>query len=185
MSNESIFVAKHANALADSRPLRCQKKDSAMTYSITGLPIEPFLPLIGLSERELTARHIVRVTADAPSKYPCRVLLEDAKPGDTLLLLNHEYQPAQSPYKGRHAIFVNESATAPRTFTDEIPTVLFARKTISLRVFDLDDMMIDADLISGADVDAAVRRLLTNPNASYLHAHNADRGCFAARIDRN
>src|ERR1700730_13933114 len=71
-----------------------------MTYSITGLPIEPFLPFIGLSERELTARHIVRVTADAPSKYPCRVLLEDAKPGDTLLLLNHEYQPAQSPYKG-------------------------------------------------------------------------------------
>ena len=156
-----------------------------MTYSITGLPIEPFLPFIGLSDRELTARHIVRVTADAPSKYPCRVLLEDAKQGDTLLLLNHEYQPAQSPYKGRHAIFVNELATAPRTFTDEIPPVLFARKTISLRVFDLDDMMIDADLMSGADVDAAVRRLLTNPNASYLHAHNADRGCFAARIDRN
>lgn len=155
-----------------------------MTYSITGLPVEPFLPLFGLSGEDLARRHIVRMTSDAPTGFPCRVLLEDAPPGDTLLLLNHEYQPANSPYRGRHAIFVNELATAPRTFLEEIPPVLSVRKAISLRAFDAEDMMIDADIVPGAEVEASVLRLLQNPKTRYLHAHNAARGCFAARIDR-
>jgi len=155
-----------------------------MTYSITGLPVEPFRPFFGLPDEELARHHIVRMIADEPVGYPCRVLLEDARPGDSLLLLNHEYQPAATPYRGRHAIFVNEAATAPRTFVDEIPPVLSVRKAISLRAFDARDMMIDADVVAGAEVEAAVFRLLENPKTAYLHAHNAGRGCFAARIDR-
>ncbi|MDP3594433.1 DUF1203 domain-containing protein [Phenylobacterium sp.] len=27
--------------------------------------------------------------------------------------------------------------------------------------------------------------MLSDPQVSYLHAHNAGRGCFASRIDRN
>jgi hypothetical protein len=95
-----------------------------VTYSIAGLPVEPFRPLFGLSADQLAARHIVRVIADAPVGYPCRVLLEDAAPGESLLLLNHEYQSAPSPYRGRHAIFVNEAAEAPRRFVDEVPAIL-------------------------------------------------------------
>ena len=155
-----------------------------MTYSITGLAVEPFRPFFGLPDEELARHHIVRMVADAPIGYPCRVLLEDARPGDSLLLLNHEYQPADTPYRGRHAIFVNEAATVPRTFVDEIPPVLSVRKSISLRAFDAQDMMIDAEVAAGAEVEAAVLRLLENPETVYLHAHNAGRGCFAARIDR-
>jgi hypothetical protein len=156
-----------------------------MTYSITGLPVEPFLPLFGLPDEELARRRIVRMTSDAPVGFPCRVLLEDAAPGETLLLLNHEYQAADTPYRGRHAIFVNEAARAPRSFLDEIPPVLAVRKAISLRAFDVDDMMIDADVVPGTEVEASVLRLLQNPRTRYLHAHNAARGCFAARIDRS
>ena len=155
-----------------------------MAYVIGGLSVEPFKPFFGLSDAELASHHIVRITADAPVGYPCRVLLEDANPGDTLLLVNHEYQPADTPYRGRHAIFVNEAATAPRTFVDAVPPVLSVRKAISLRAFDANDMMIDAEVVTGADVEATVLRLLTNPAVAYLHAHNAARGCFAARIDR-
>jgi hypothetical protein len=155
-----------------------------MTYSITGLLIEDFQPLFGLSEPELAQRNIVRMTADSAVGYPCRVLLEDAKPGDTLLLLNHEYQPVHSPYQGRHAIFVNEAATAPATFVDEVPAVLTVRKAISIRAFDEAGMIVDADVAPGAEVEELIRRLLENPKAAYLHAHNAGRGCFAARIDR-
>jgi Protein of unknown function (DUF1203) len=155
-----------------------------MTYSITGLAVEPFQPFFGLPEEELARHHIVRMTADAPLGYPCRVLLEDARPGDTLLLLNHEYQATDTPYRGRHAIFVNEAAKEPRTFVDEIPPVLSVRKTISLRAFDALDMMIDADVIAGAEVEAAVCKFFDNPKVAYLHAHNAGRGCFAARVNR-
>jgi hypothetical protein len=156
-----------------------------MAFSISGLPVEPFKPFFGLPEEELAKHQIVRVTADAPVGYPCRVLLEDAKPGDTLLLLSHEYQSAETPYRGRHAIFVNEAARAPRSFVDEIPPVLSVRKAVSLRGFDADGMMTDAEVVGGSDVEAAVVRMFANPAVAYLHAHNAARGCFAARIDRS
>jgi hypothetical protein len=155
-----------------------------MAYEITGLPVEPFRPLFGLSDAELAARGMVRVTADAPAGYPCRVTLEDAAPGETLLLVNHEYQPAPTPYQGRHAIFVNERATQTRSFVDEVPAILSIRKAISLRAFDVDGMMVEADVVPGAEVEAAILRLLANPDAAYIHAHNAGRGCYAARIDR-
>src|SRR6202035_3943989 len=107
------------------------------------------------------------------------------RPGDTLLLVNHEYQAADTPYRGRHAIFVNEGATAPRTFVGEIPPVLSVRKAISLRAFDAGGMMIDAEVVPGAEVEACVLKMFANPTVAYLHAHNAARGCFAARIDRS
>ena len=155
-----------------------------MTYAITGLPVEQFRPLFGLPAEALAKRHIVRMTADAPVGYPCRIRLEDAAPGDTLLLLNHEYQSAETPYRGRHAIFVNETATAPGRYVDEMPRVLTVRKAISLRAFDAAGMMIDADVVPGAEVEALALKLLENPEAAYLQAHFAGRGCFAARIDR-
>ena len=155
-----------------------------MTYAIVGLDVEPFRALFGLSEDELAARHVVRVVADSPVGYPCRVLLEDARPGESLLLLNHEFQSAETPYRGRHAIFVNEAADAPRRFVDEVPPVLSVRAAISLRAFDAVGMMIDAELVSGAEIEPAILRMLGDPEAAYLHAHNAARGCFAARIER-
>jgi Protein of unknown function (DUF1203) len=155
-----------------------------MTYAIVGLPVEPFRPLFGLPDEDLATRRVVRVVADAPVGYPCRVLLEDARPGDTLLLLNHEYQNADTPYRGRHAIFVNEAAEGPRRFVDEVPPVLYVRQAISLRAFDEAGMMIDADLASGSAIEPVILRLLDDRRASYLHAHNAARGCYAARIER-
>ena len=155
-----------------------------MTYAITGLDVDPFRPFFGLPDEELARHNIVRMTADAHIGFPCRVLLADARPGDTLLLLNHEYQPIQSPYQGRHAIFVNEAAETPATFVDEIPDVLSVRPFISLRAFDDAGMIIDADVVPGTAVEPLILRLLDNPRTAYIHAHNAGRGCFAARIDR-
>jgi Protein of unknown function (DUF1203) len=43
--------------------------------------------------------------------------------------------------------------------------------------------MVDADLIEG-DLKPAIARLFANPEAAYIHAHYAKRGCYAARIDR-
>ncbi|MFX8199445.1 DUF1203 domain-containing protein [Acinetobacter baumannii] len=44
--------------------------------------------------------------------------------------------------------------------------------------------MTDADLVEGHDLPALIDRLFASPETAYLHAHNAKRGCFAARIDR-
>lgn len=153
-------------------------------FRITGLSPDPFRPLFALSDDELAARSIRRMTADKPIGFPDRVSLTDAAPGDRVLLLNYCYQPAATPYRGTHAIFVNEAASKPFDATDTIPPALRPR-LLSLRAFDADDMMIDADITEGADVERLIAAQFDNPDVSYIQAHFAKRGCFAARIDRS
>jgi hypothetical protein len=157
---------------------------SAQSYVVSGLPLEPFQHLFGLSDDALAAQNVVRMTVDAPVGFPCRVTLEDARPGETVLLLNYEHQPAETPYRSQHAIFVSEAAAETRRAVGEIPNAPLVRKAISLRAFDANGMMVDADLASGDALEPLIARMFEAPEVAYLHAHNAGRGCYAARIDR-
>ena len=154
-----------------------------MTYLISGLPLAPFQPLFGLDDEALAAHGAVRQTADNTGRYPCRVTLEDAQPGETLLLINYQHQDADTPYRSNYAIYVREAATAPQSFADALPPVL-RNRPIAVRAFDQAGMLIAGDLALADDVEAAITRQFANPDAAYLHAHNAAHGCFAARIDR-
>jgi len=155
-----------------------------MPYVVSGLPLEPFRPLFGLSDEALAERGVVRYAVDANPGFPCRVTLEDAEPGETVLLLNWEHQPADTPYRSRHAIFVSEQARETRRAVNEIPGALKVRKALSIRAFDTAGMMVDAEIASGEALEPVIGRLLAVPGVAYLHAHNAGRGCYAARIDR-
>jgi hypothetical protein len=57
-------------------------------------------------------------------------------------------------------------------------------RTLAVRAFDADAMMVGWELIDGRQMEAAVERLFTDPRAVYLHVHYAAPGCYAARIDR-
>jgi hypothetical protein len=164
------------------RGLPCER--GRMSYVVSGLLLDPFQPLFGLPDEALAERAVVRITADDHGFYPCRVLLEDAKPGESLLLLNYEHQPARTPYRSRHAIFVSESARETRRLVDRMPDILSTRRLISLRAYDEVGMMIDADVVPGAEVEATVLHMFTNGQVGYIHAHNAARGCYAALIER-
>lgn len=153
-----------------------------MTFQITALPAEPFAPLFTLTDAELAELAVFRRTADAKPGFPCRVSLEDADPGDTVLLLNHEHLPAASPYRARHAIYVRQGVTQARPAPGEIPEML-RRRPLSLRAYDVRAMMLGADLAEGFALEAAVARLLALPGVSFLHLHNAKPGCYAARLD--
>jgi hypothetical protein len=159
------------------------QEDTLMNFRISGLPVEPFLPLFGLSDSELAARGAKRIVADAKPGYPDRIELRDADPSEAVILVNYEHQSADTPYRSRHAIFVLEGADAAYDRVGEIPEVLRPRQ-ISLRAFDERHMMVDADLCDGHDVESAIERLFAMPEASYLHAHYAKRGCYAALIGR-
>ena len=154
-----------------------------MSFIVTGLPAETFQPLFGLSDEALGARGAVRRTAVAGQRFPCRVKLEDAPAGQTVLLVNYEHQTAPTPYRSNYAIYVSEAARETRRLAGELPPVLRGRP-IALRAFDTAGMLIAAELALDDDVEGVTRRLFENPDAAYLHAHNAAYGCFAARIDR-
>jgi len=155
-----------------------------MAYRISGLSPEPFAGLFGLSDEELAARNARRVTADKPVGFPCRITLEDAAPGESLILLNHVSQDAATPYRASHAIFVREGAETAAVYVDETPPV-FADRTLSLRGFDAGGMMQAALLALPGEADARIRELFDQPGITSIHAHNAIRGCFSAFIERN
>jgi hypothetical protein len=123
------------------------------------------------------------MTVDEKPGFPCRVSLEDAEIGETVLLLNYEHQAAASPYRSQHAIFVREGAEMARPGINEVPESLKLR-LLSLRAFDDDGMMVAAEVVHGREVEGVIREMLSDRKASYVHIHNAKRGCYAARADR-
>ena len=154
-----------------------------MTYRITGLDPAPYKPLFGLSDEALAERGVVRMTVTSPT-YPCRVSLTDRDIGERVLLLNHVSHDAANPYRAAHAIFVTESEQEPAEYVDEVPPV-FEKRVLSLRGFDGNGMMADALLTQPGEADAGIRKLFENPEVKVIHAHNAARGCFSAKIERN
>lgn len=154
-----------------------------MSFRITGLSPEPFRHLFGLPDAELQALNVERRTVDVFPGYPDRIELRDVPLGETVLLLNHVHQPADTPYRASHAIFVREHAAQACEAIDDVPDAL-RRRVLSVRAFDETHHLADADLVAGADLAALVERMFANARVAYLHAHYAKPGCFAARIDR-
>jgi len=151
-----------------------------MTYRIAGLDPAPYKPLFGLSDDDLAKRGIVRMTVTDPT-FPCRVSLVDRPIGEEVLLLNHVSHDVANPYRASHAIFVADTKRAE--FIDEIPPV-FETRVLSLRGFDRNGMMVEAMLAQPGEADAGIRKLFENSEVETIHAHNAVRGCFSARIER-
>jgi hypothetical protein len=154
-----------------------------MSFRISGLPAERFAHLFALSDAELAAQGAVRRIADGRTPgYPCRVSLTDSQEGDELILVNYEHHPVDSPYRMRFAIFVREGEETYDK-VDEVPDQLRSR-TLAVRAFDADAMMVGYQLVDGRELETAIARLLADPGAAYLHVHFAAPGCYAARVER-
>jgi hypothetical protein len=156
--------------------------ESTMAYRIEGLKPEAFESLFGMMDGELAAHKAVRVTADGPG-FPCRVSLEEAAPGEELVLVNHVSNDVDGPFRAAHAIYVRKGAR-PAAFSDEPPPCLDTR-TISLRGFDEAGMLRGGLLALPGEADGKIRMLFENPEIATIHAHTAAYGCFLARIERS
>ncbi|MBN9531986.1 MAG: DUF1203 domain-containing protein [Alphaproteobacteria bacterium] len=154
-----------------------------MSFRVSGLAAAPFQPLFALSDEVLAARAICRVIADEKPGFPCRVSLEDANPGERLLLLPYEHQTALTPYRASGPIFVREQAGEAFDRVGEIPPVLRSR-LLSLRAYDGEGTMLDADVTEGGQVEDLIVRLFSDARVQTIHAHFARRGCYACRIGR-
>lgn len=154
-----------------------------MQYVVKGLPLEPFRHLFGLSDEELLRHGAKRYVADAKPGYPCRITLEDAEPGETLLLVNWRHLDSDTPYRSDGPIFVSEAALATREARNEIPEQQRSR-LLSVRAYDKDGWMLAADAVQGVELESLVAKFFADPEIDYLLVHNARRGCYACRIDR-
>jgi hypothetical protein len=154
-----------------------------MSFRITGLPAERFAHLFALSDEQLAAQGAVRRIADGRVPgYPCRVSLTDAREGDELILVNYEHHGVNSPYRMRFAIYVREDETTYDAI-DEVPAQLRTR-TLAVRAFDHDAMMVGCEMVDGRELAAAIGRLFANAKAAYLQVYFAVPGCYAAQVER-
>jgi hypothetical protein len=155
------------------------------SYRILGLDPAPFAPLFDLDDAALLRLGARRTRADEAPGYPCRVALEDAAVGEELILVNHTHQPAATPYGSRGPIFVGRAGLGQgrRAIEGAVPAVL-ARRLLSVRGYDADGLMLDADVVEGHALEPLIARLFADPAIVDLHVHFAKRGCYAARIER-
>ena len=155
-----------------------------MSYRIEGLPADRFAHLFGLSDAALAEQGIVRVTADSERGYPCRIGLDFAAPGESVLLLNHVSQEAPTPYRTAYAIYVREQAGEAARWVDRLPPVLEERM-LSLRAFDAAGMLRTALLADAGEGEARIAALFADPAVASIHAHSPAYGCFLASIERS
>jgi hypothetical protein len=66
---------------------------------------------------------------------------------------------------------------------DAIPDVL-RRRLLSVRAFDADAMMRDADVIDGDRLRNWIVAAFDDRAVDFIDVHNAKPGCFAARVRR-
>lgn len=156
----------------------------ATTFRLVPLPLQPFRALFDRNDEELAAMGAARVTATHAPGFPCRVSLEDAQPGEELLLLTWVHHAVDSPYRASGPIYVRRHAQPAEIAPGELPPVI-TRRLISVRAYDARGFMLGAEVRDGGEVREELERLFANPAVAYVHLHNARPGCFACAVERS
>ena len=154
-----------------------------MAFCIKGLNPEPFKHYYGQSDDYLAQHGVVRYQVDCTPGFPDRIEMRDLKVGETALLLNYQHLDTTSPYRSQHAIFICEGAIKAHCSIDHIPEVMH-RRVLSIRAFERNDFILDADLAQGDHIAPMIEQFFANPDVCYIHAHYAKPGCLAAKIER-
>ena len=155
-----------------------------MNFRTTGLSPEPFKPVFQLDADALAAIGAQRIFADdVLPGYPCRVSLAHALPGEELILMSYEHQPGHSPYRAAGPIFARKSALTTFNKINTVPEPVRVR-LLSVRAYDRDDMIVEAEVIEGKEIESLIERYFERVDVAYLHLHYARRGCYACRVDR-
>ncbi|MEO5686469.1 MAG: DUF1203 domain-containing protein [Burkholderiaceae bacterium] len=153
------------------------------SFRLVGLAAENFDTFFEMGDAELAALGARRVTADAMPSYPCRISLVDAEVGEELLLLSFEHLGARSPYRASGPVYVRAGARRAVLEPGVVPPYV-TRRLMSVRAYDTNDMMTTGEVCEGTDVAALLERLMADEAVTFIHLHNAKRGCFSCRVER-
>lgn len=152
-------------------------------FQIVALPREQFTPLFDLEDATLEAMDARRVVVDEKPGFPCRVSLEDAEVGETVLLLPVTHHDVRSPYRAAGPVYVRRDARTATPAVNEVPFML-THRLLSIRGYDREGMLLDAAVVNGTELESAIRDMFAAPAVDYLHIHNARPGCYDCRVVR-
>ncbi|RZS33858.1 uncharacterized protein DUF1203 [Herbihabitans rhizosphaerae] len=131
--------------------------------------------------RDVSSNPIVRVTADGGE--PVRCCLNDARPGEKLILFGYAppIDPA-SPYREIGAVFAHDDACAG-TSHQGYPCPWYGRRQV-LRSYDQRGWIVDTRVHDGSDPEAMIAELFADASAVQVHSRNIGHGCFMFAVTR-
>ena len=120
---------------------------------------------------------------------PCRVSLKPFKPGvDTRMLLSHSPFTIANAFNQPGPIFVNTGEIEEYSDVHRFPPEIKADKQnfpLSLIGYNVKQEMVFSELVGDQDVDSMIERVFADePDVEYVHARNAQAGCFICKIER-
>lgn len=152
-------------------------------FKIKPLSNQEFSNLFELTDFELEKINVKRMIVDEFPGFPCRVSLQDAELGEEVILISYNHHKSTSPYKASGPIFVRKNAKSISLEINEIPK-MFNHRLLSLRGYDKNGLMQDADLVKGTKLKEKLIQIFQNENIIYIHIHNAKPGCFNCLVER-
>jgi hypothetical protein len=154
-----------------------------MDFRVHGLPAAMFKPLFALADRKLTSGGTVRRIATGDVAMPCRVSLQDATPGEEVILTNftHLADP-ETPYRANGPIFVRKAAMETWDRVNEVPRD-YLKRLLSMRAYDANNMIVTANVAQGTELLDNAKELFALSGTEYIHVHHAAFGCYHFRID--
>ena len=125
----------------------------------------------------------------ATGKGPCRVSLKPFIKGqDKRLLISHSPFGIDNAYNQPGPVFINKEPVKAYDDIHRFPPEIKADKKsfpLSLIGYSKTQMMVFTQLVGENDVDELIDDIFDNhPEVSYLHARNAQAGCFICKIER-
>ena len=120
---------------------------------------------------------------------PCRLSLKPFRPGvDRRILLSHSPFEISNAFNQPGPIFVNSAETEGYSDVSRFPAEIKADKEnfpLTLIGNSEDQRMVFSELVGDRDVDTMIERIFdSNTEVEYLHARNAQAGCFICKIER-
>ena len=130
--------------------------------------------------------HALRpIVVDQESSFPCRVCLEDARPGEEVLLFSYRPLDRPAPHQTLGPVYVHRAPCTPFRPSARLPEVL-RRRLVAFRAYDRDaEELIDCDVLEGAALEARLHTVLRNRSVERIHVHFARPGCFACAVERS
>ena len=145
-------------------------------------PIRTDIAEAARREAEAGAPDHVLVTADSPTRYPCRHCLRWASLGELMVLFPFAAIAPGRPYSESGPIFVHAEPCERYAATHEFPSEF--RKGRVLRAYNSQHDMIAADLAKGEGPEAVIERFLQKPETAFVHVRSASHGCYTMEVKR-
>ena len=120
---------------------------------------------------------------------PCRLSLKPFVPGvDRRILIGHSPFKIVNAFNQPGPVFFHSAEVEEYADVHRFPPEIKADPVnfpLTLIGYSSDQRMVSAELVGDRDVDEMIENVFSaRPDIDFLHARNAEAGCFIARVER-